>query len=90
MGPHATRNRRRQTLAARNRHRLKRRRRLVHGLRKIDRCHGKAGRTLVHTRQEHQTLRQRRQPRDLLVNALRPFALAALDFLHLVGGVDHS
>ena len=90
MGPHATRNRRRQTLATRNRHRLKRRRRLVHCLRKIDRYHGKARRTLVHASQKHQTLRERRQPRDLLVNALRPLTLAALDLLHLIGGVNYS
>ena len=90
MGPHATRNRRRQTLATRNRHRLKRRRRLVHCLRKIDRYHGKARRTLVHASQKHQTLRERRQPCNLFVNALRPLALAALDLLHLIGGINHG
>ena len=90
MGPHTARDRRRQPLSARNRHRFKWRRSRVHGLRKINRRHSKAGRALVHTRQEHQTLRERRQPRDLLVNALRPLALAALDLLDLVGGVNHG
>ena len=90
MGPHTARDRRRQPLSTRNRHRFKRRRSLVHGLRKIDRCHGKARRALVHASQKHQTLRERCQPRDLLVNALRPLALAALNFLHLVSGINHG
>ena len=90
MGPHTARNRRRQPLPARNRHRFKRRRSLVHGLRKIDRRHSKARRALVHARQKYQTLRKRRQSRNLLVNALRPLTLAAFNLLYLVRGIDHS